>query len=248
MWAIKTKKNKKIPILFLSILFFSLWTMLVACKAPINEDGANGSALNEEQGNLSAPEITNDPDEMMALSLAERFCADMTASWLNLERVDMSDYLVDNLDTHLVLNWIDFEIADKLQNTWKQLISIDNIKISGNKFAKSSEREAIYEAFVEISYTRYDPSVIGIGINLTLGLEKIDGTWMITSADTIAASVYNEWKEGNYSTIAEMDASFVKSCAERGISVANHSKNQSKHAQAILKTGFFYNLLYIHRA
>ena len=161
-----------------------------------------------------------DIDEKIAYSMAHGFCGDMAKSWLKLEPVNMSHYLKDTLDTHLALKWMDFEIADRRQNKWKQLISVDDIVVSSKRFEKVSDSKAIYEGFAEIRYTPYDRGVTGIGISLTLGFEEIDGTWMITSADTIGASVYREWKERNYSTIEEMDQAFINSCKERGILVA----------------------------
>ncbi|TYQ15880.1 UNVERIFIED_CONTAM: hypothetical protein Cloal_2372 [Acetivibrio alkalicellulosi] len=162
-------------------------------------------------------ELESDLDEISARSLAQRFCNDMADSWLNLKRIDMSTYLIDNLDTHLALKWIDFEVADRTQNTWKQLVSIDRVVISSKRFEKTLENKFLYEAFADIGYTRKEPSVNGMGIGLTLEFERIDGTWMITSADTIGASIYNEWKDSFYRTIEEMDEAFIKSCEERGI-------------------------------
>ena len=79
------------------------------------------------------------------------------------KRADMSSYLVDNLDAHLVLNWIDFDIADRLKNPRKQIISIDKLEIEQKKFYKASPDSAWYKCFAAISYTRKDPSVNGIG-------------------------------------------------------------------------------------
>lgn len=52
----------------------------------------------------------------------------------------MSDYLVDNVDTHLALKWIDFDIADRQKNAWKQIISIDSVVLTNGKFTKMSEK------------------------------------------------------------------------------------------------------------
>jgi hypothetical protein len=192
------KKEKRYILFLVSVLLISASIILIACGTD-----KNGEEINEE----------------MALSMAQKFCADMTESWLKLERKDMSDYLIDNLDTHLVLKWIDFEIADRLQNSWRQLVSIDSVELANGKFKKISEKQAIYEAFAEIKYTRYEPSVNGIGIDLTLGFEEIEGTWMITGIDLVGASIYREWKNNCYPTIEEMDQAFEQSCKARGISI-----------------------------
>lgn len=180
---------------------------------PNQSDTNQGSESDDVLKSSPADEI----NEAQALAMAKQFCNDMTESWLKLERIDMSSYLVDNLKTHLVLNWIDFDIADRKQNTWKQLVSIDSVQVSSDKFEKISESQILYKAFAEIKYTRYAPSVNGIGISLTLGIEKIEGHWMITSADMIGATVYLEWKKENYTTIEEMDRAFLNSCKESGI-------------------------------
>lgn len=150
-------------------------------------------------------------EENEAYAIVQKFCEDMSESWRKLERSDMSEYLIDNIDTHLVLNWIDYDIADRKRNTWKQIKTIDSIELTNNNFELLSINQAKYEGFAEIKYSRYDPSVSGIGVDLSILLEKVDDKWMIISADTIAASIYNEWKDNKYTTIKEMDQALVES-------------------------------------
>jgi hypothetical protein len=178
---------------------------------------AAGFGLTACQRKEADPSSQREFDQKMAHSLAEKLSNDMAQSWLDLKRADISDYLVDNLNTHLVLKWIDFDIADRTTNSWKRLVSIDSIKVYDGKFKKIAENQAAYETFVEIRYTRHEPSVNGINLDLFLEFEKIDGKWMITSADLIGASIYREWKEKKYQTIAEMDQAFVDSCQEYGL-------------------------------
>lgn len=188
----------------------------------------NEGNLTETTKGISEKDIKEEKQIEMAISMAQKFCDDMTKSWLKLERVDMSDYLVDNVNTHLVLNWIDFDIADRKQNTWKQLKSIDKVLLNSGNFERISETQITYKTFVEIGYTRHEPSVIGIGINLTLNLEMVDGKWMITGADILGPSIYREWKESNYTTIEEMDEAFRNSCKEKGILVNIHKSTISE--------------------
>lgn len=150
-------------------------------------------------------------EENEAYAIVQKFCEDMSESWRKLERSDMSEYLIDNIDTHLVLNWIDYDIADRKRNTWKQIKTIDSIELTNNNFELLSINQAKYEGFAEIKYSRYDPSVSGIGVDLSILLEKVDDKWMIISADTIATSIYNEWKDNKYTTIKEMDQALVES-------------------------------------
>lgn len=150
-------------------------------------------------------------EENEAYAIVQKFCEDMSESWRKLERSDMSGYLIDNIDTHLVFNWIDYDIADRKRNTWKQIKTIDSIELTNNNFELLSINQAKYEGFAEIKYSRYDPSVSGIGVDLSILLEKVDDKWMIISADTIAASIYNEWKDNKYTTIKEMDQALVES-------------------------------------
>lgn len=150
-------------------------------------------------------------EENEAYAIVQKFCEDMSESWRKLERSDMSEYLIDNIDTHLVFNWIDYDIADRKRNTWKQIKTIDSIELTNNNFELLSINQAKYEGFAEIKYSRYDPSVSGIGVDLSILLEKVDDKWMIISADTIAASIYNEWKDNKYTTIKEMDQALVES-------------------------------------
>lgn len=117
----------------------------------------------------------------------------------------------------LALKWIDFDIVDRLKNTWKQIKMIDNVILAKGKFENISETKAHYETFVDIDYTRYEPSVNGIGIDLTLTLELMDDCLMITSVDLVGSSIYREWKESNYTNIEEMDEAFENSCREAGI-------------------------------
>lgn len=229
------RKNSIIVVLTLVIAVIGVGLILLAGIDDGNTEtgidaGGNGApydksgkTVKDEKTNTftSTPkqsaELEEGMNEKTALAIAQRFCDDMANSWLKLERPDMSEYLVDNLDTHLALRWIDFDIADRLQNTWKKLISLDSVVLSGRKFKKVSEKRAILEAFAEIKYTRYEPGVKGIGVDLTLTLENMDGTWKITGADTRAASVYGEWKKGWYTTIEEMDKAFWASCKEKGL-------------------------------
>lgn len=177
---------------------------------PISNSKESASYQTASEVNPTAQETgLEDPmNEEKAYSMAQQFCDDMTTSWLTLERIDMSDYLLDNIDTHLMLLWIDYDIADRKLNTWKQLKSIDQINIYDGTYEKLSENRIRYNTFAEISYTRYDPGVIGIGIDLTLEIESIDGKWMTISADMIGASIYREWKDANYTTMEEMDQAY----------------------------------------
>jgi hypothetical protein len=153
-------------------------------------------------------------DEMSAQELVQKFCDDMAISWLNLERVDMSEYVMDNLDTHLALKWIDFDIADRKKNSWKQLKSIDSIVLSNGKFQETKEYRATYETFADIKYTRYETSVNGIGIDLTITLEMNDNKLMISGINLVGPSIYSNWKKENYQSIEEMDKAFLNSCKE----------------------------------
>ena len=182
----------------------------------------NESNLTETTKEISERDIEEEKQVEMAISMAQKFCDDMTKSWLKLDRVDMSDYLVDNVNTHLVLNWIELDIADRKQNTWKQLKSIDKVLLNNVNFSRIAETQITYKTYVEIGYTRHEPSVNGIGINLTLNLEMVDGKWMITGADTLGSSIYREWKDSHYTTIEEMDEAFRNSCTEQGILLNIH--------------------------
>ena len=175
----------------------------------------------EKEGGKNNASEENDQNSVEYLIVG--LCKDMTESWKTLKRVDMSSYLVDNLDTHLVLNWIDFDIADRVKNPRKQIISIDKLEIEQKNFYKTSPDKASYKCFAAISYTRKDPSVNGIGIDITAQLEKVDGKWMIIGLDAMGASVYRGWKERNYTTIEEMDKALEESCREQGIWVEQNS-------------------------
>jgi hypothetical protein len=226
-------KINKIQRLIILILIMLFSTLLNACTP--QKDDAKRSLVKEEDKNdaaeiaaldkISSKETSNsietkqeeipqevNIEEKEVYAIVQRFCEDMTESWRKLERADMSDYLVDNLDTHLVLNWIDYDIADRKQNTWKQIKTIDAVDLTNKSVEVISENQAKYEGFAEIKYTRYDPDVTGIGLDLSILIEKTDEKWMITGADFIGASIYREWKDNNYTSIEEMDQALEESC------------------------------------
>lgn len=179
---------------------------IVVIDGMSTKESIKGIQTRQDEISLDVNAVENE-----AYAIVQKFCEDMSESWRKLERSDMSEYLIDNIDTHLVLNWIDYDIADRKKNTWKQIKSIDSIELTNNNFELLSINQARYEGFAEIKYTRYDPSVTGIGVDLSILLEKVDDKWMIMSADTIAASIYNEWKDNKYTTIKEMDQALVES-------------------------------------
>lgn len=213
--SIESMARQKGILALLFVLLVWAGTLLASCTAESAAEQADKALVKATQG--IEPDIVM--DEALALAMAQRFCNDMAESWLKLERLDMSGYLVDNIDTHLALRWIDFDIADRRQNKRKQLKSIDGVVLSNGKLSKISEDHASYEAFAAISYTRNDPSVNGMGIDLAIGLERIAGEWMITGLDTIGASVYRGWKEKGLTTIEEMDKAFFHSCKEYGLTI-----------------------------
>lgn len=168
---------------------------------------------NTENSEFSSEDI----DENLAYGLMHKFSVDMTDSWLNLKRVDMSSYMEENIPNHLVQRWIDFDIKDRIKNQWKRLKSIDKIEITKKTFEKFDADLAFYEVFVDIKYTREEPSVNGIGLDVACKIQKIDGVWKILSMEITGPSVYREWKEKGCRTIDEVDKFYIESCKEHGI-------------------------------
>lgn len=206
----------------LFIMLFALGALLLSatgCSAPPEEEGTSSqesvadldstpverpaTVLLEpatEENPYPLPIITApEPDpaditEAVLNALVKRFCFDLFDSCRTLTVPDFSEYVEDNVETHLAIRWPEYFIHDIRNSPRKQVVEVTSVWTgSGNR--EEHAHYVSYRVMCELRYDRKDPSVNGCNVDTGIRVAEREGKLKIVSFDLVFNSAYRELLE-----------------------------------------------------